>query len=412
MATSNEYLPDPEAHPSGLYVFGVSDPAHPTPLGAYQTTGGARAVAVAGARAYVTVWPPATLEPGRLEVVSVADPLHPASSGYYTSTLLKPYDVQVAGERAYVAATYGLWAFALADPDAPALLGADYGESAKAVHVVGERAYLAREGVSVVSVADPARLTELGAYPLADAEDVYAAGDTIYVANGEGGLVVLRVAEPSAIAGRVLDGRGAPLAGVRISAGGAYSATTGADGVYTITGLLPGAYTLTPATAGYFWSPESRTVTVPPGTGGQDFVGQHVRKQASPAAYRGALGLDDPLTYTLHLVYPEDGELVVYDPLPPVTHTRYVSGSLNVPELAYDPRAHAITGTLGLAAGEPATVTFAVRVAVQGTAGFAPALANRACVHRPGEGLAGCQWSNEVVHYTYLRQVYLPLLVR
>jgi hypothetical protein len=410
MATSNEYLPDPDNHPSGLYVFAVSDPAHPTPLGSYLTEGGARAVSVAGDHAYLGIWPPAILQPGRLEAVSVADPTQPTLTGFYTSTLLKPYGLQVTDDNAYLATTWGLWAVSVADPNRPTSLGVEYSDSAKSVHIVGERAYLARDGVSVVSVTDLTQPTELGAYPLGDAEDVYAAGDYIYVANGNGGLVILRVTEPAAISGQMLDGRGDPVADIRISAGGPYSATTDANGVYTITGLLPGAYTLTPMTPGYFWSPANRTVTVPPSAGDQDFVGRQVQKVATPTTYQGTLGLGDRLTYTLRLVYHEDGDLLLYDPLP--AYTGYVSGSLKVPGLTYHSSNHTISGTLGMTAGEQTTITFAVQVKIMGTAGFAPTIVNQACLRRPGQGLADCEWSNQVSHYTYLWPLYLPLVIR
>jgi hypothetical protein len=208
----------------------------------------------------------------------------------------------------------------------------------------------------------------------------------------------------------VRDGRGDPIVGARISAGSTVSATTDANGVYTITGLLPGTYTLTPTTSGYFWSPAHRTVTVPPGADGQDFVGRHIQKTAIPSHYRGSLGLGDRLTYTLRLIYHEDSSLMVYDPLP--TYTHYVRDSLNVPGLAYDLIAHALSGTLTVKANEPMSLTFAVQVRVMGTVGFAPEIVNRACIHPPDAGLAACEWSNRVVHYTYVWPIYLPLVRR
>jgi hypothetical protein len=411
LATSNEYIPDADANPSGLYIFAVSDPANPTPWASYQTAGGVQGVWGAGSYAYLAVEPPAMLQPGRFEVISMADPLYPTLTGFYTSTLLDElYDVQIIGDHAYIATGWGLWAVSVADPKAPELLGIEYEDTAHSVHVVGERAYLARDGVSVVSVADPTQFTELSTYPLGDAEDVYVAGDYVYVANGSGGLVVLRVVETSSIVGRVLDGRGAPVMGAHISAGAAYSATTDANGVYTITGLLAGTYTLTPTTPGYFWSPAHRTVTVPPGAGGQNFVGRHIQKQAMASTQQGSLSLGDRLTYTLRLIYHDDRSLGVYDPLP--TYTHYISDSLTMPGLAYDAGSHVISGTLGITAGNLTTVTFAVQVGVMGTVDFAPTIVNRACVYLPDEGLAGCEWSNRVVNYTYVWPIYLPLVMR
>jgi hypothetical protein len=420
LATGNDALPDPEAHPSGLSIFSVADPSHPTPEGVYETAGDVKGVCVVGDYAYLAVWPSAILQSGQLKVISIADPQHPSQTGFYTSTLLKPYDVQIVGNNAYLATTRGLWAFSVSDPNRPESLDSEWGDGAKSIHVVGDYAYLARDGVSVVSVADPAHPTEVGSYRLGSSRDVYAAGDPsagsgetyVYVIGGEQGLFVLRVVQTSSISGQVLDGRGRPVAGIQISAGSAYSATTDADGLYTLTVPLSGAHTLTPTTPGYFWSPETRTVTVPPDASGQDFVGRNIQKRASPSSHQGTLGLGDRLTYTLRLIYPESNSLALYDPLPPYTYTRYVSGSLDAPGLAYYSDTHTISGTVNVTTGELTTVTFAVQIGVMGTAGFAPTIVNRACVHLPGEGLADCEWSNRVTHYTYVWPVYLPVVMR
>ncbi len=77
----------------------------------------------------------------------------------------------------------------------------------------------------------------------------------------------------SAVSGRVTDGSAQPLAGVTVSAGAGHAATTDGAGNYTLTGLAAGTYTLTPTNDGYTFAPVSRTVTVPPNSTGQDFVG-------------------------------------------------------------------------------------------------------------------------------------------
>jgi hypothetical protein len=219
------------------------------------------------------------------------------------------------------------------------------------------------------------------------------------------------------ISGQVLDSSNEPISDTRISAGGTYSATTNAGGWYTIT-VPSGTYTITPA-PGYFWSPETRSVTVPPSAAGQDFVGSHIQKQVSPATYQGTLDLGDRLTYTVHLVYHEDGDLVLYDPLPPYTYTRYVSGSLKLgsgmggtSSVDYVSATHTISGTLSLTATVPTSLSFAVQMQIAGTAGFAPIITNRACIHLPGEDVADCEWSNEVHSFTYAQSVYLPLVLR
>ncbi len=197
MATRSDNIAKPKENPSGLYVFSVADPAAPQQVGVYETTGPAHTVFVKDTYAYVGVWPPATLQPGELRVVSVADPARPVSAGFFTSTLLKPYDVQVVDGKAYAATSMGLWPFSLTQPTQPEPLGYGVGEGARKVHVVGDYAYLAGGDVQVISIASPGTPVEVGDYSLGEAKDIYAvpksATETyLYVANGAGGLVILK----------------------------------------------------------------------------------------------------------------------------------------------------------------------------------------------------------------------------
>ncbi|MFQ5577141.1 MAG: carboxypeptidase regulatory-like domain-containing protein, partial [Anaerolineae bacterium] len=216
----------------------------------------------------------------------------------------------------------------------------------------------------------------------------------------------------SVIFGRVTDAGTTPLSGVTISAGSGISATTNAAGVYIITRLSPGRYTLT--TSGYFFSPETRAVTVPPDAGGQDFVARHIVKESAIPLYR-AVRYGEPLTYTLRLLYPDDRHVSLYDPLP--TYTTYISGSLGGPlglpaGVVYDPAARAVTGTLSLTANVSTTLRFAVRVEATGTAGLHPPIINRVCVYAGGGTLTGCEWTGEVWNFTYIAPAYLPLVLR
>jgi len=211
------------------------------------------------------------------------------------------------------------------------------------------------------------------------------------------------------LSGRVRDGQGAAIAGAQVSADGVYTATSDASGHYSFT-LMAGTHTLTPITPGYLWSPESRTATVPPDVAGLNFTGWHISKESS-LPFSHAAGYGQAITYTIHLLYPDSRSVGLYDRVP--THTTYISGSLSGPAgVAYDATTDAISGTLSVTAATPATVTFAVRVAVTGTATIHYIVANRACVHPPEEGLAGCEWSEEVLNPTYVWPVYLPLVTR
>ncbi|MBN1483351.1 MAG: carboxypeptidase regulatory-like domain-containing protein [Chloroflexia bacterium] len=73
------------------------------------------------------------------------------------------------------------------------------------------------------------------------------------------------------IAGQVLDLNGNPLAGVTVSAGGAYQASTDAAGLYSLTDLPAGSYLLLPSRSGYSFAPTSRSVAGPPDALHQNF---------------------------------------------------------------------------------------------------------------------------------------------
>jgi hypothetical protein len=208
----------------------------------------------------------------------------------------------------------------------------------------------------------------------------------------------------------VRDCSGNPIEGVQIATSTEYSATTDASGRYTIANVLPGTYILTPTRVGYFWSPASRDLTVPPNATGQDFTAQNVQKEITPGGIY-AVNYGDSLTYTVHLIFPEHRSLVLFDQVP--TYTTYIGGSLNAPTgVIYDSIVNAMSGTLSLTAATLATVSFAVEVGITGTAELAPPIVNRACVYPVWGGLADCIWSNEVRSYTYVWHMYMPMVAR
>jgi hypothetical protein len=78
------------------------------------------------------------------------------------------------------------------------------------------------------------------------------------------GLKFIATAIPTySISGTVKDSKGALLAGVTVTLGGAATrtTTTGANGTYSFSGLLKGTYTLTPSEAGYTFTKKTVTIT-------------------------------------------------------------------------------------------------------------------------------------------------------
>jgi Tol biopolymer transport system component len=208
------------------------------------------------------------------------------------------------------------------------------------------------------------------------------------------------------ISGQVTDDSGDPIPGVSVSVEGGGSAVTNANGQYIITSHQTGVYTLTPTTAGFFWSPASRTVIVPPDATGQDFTGRNIQKEVNLSA-PNAVKFGDVLEYTVHLVYPETGVLLFRDPLPP--HTTYIESSLDAPAgVTYDPSVNAISGTLNLVSGIPIELSFAVQVEITGTVGLAPIIANEACAYMTNGELVDC---DEVINFTYVWSLFLPVVM-
>jgi len=78
------------------------------------------------------------------------------------------------------------------------------------------------------------------------------------------------------IGGRVVDGAGQPVSGMRveIATGGILVAepTTDANGSYTVTDLMGNTYTVTPVRASSFFTPSVQTIPVPPDQYGIDFT--------------------------------------------------------------------------------------------------------------------------------------------
>jgi hypothetical protein len=85
---------------------------------------------------------------------------------------------------------------------------------------------------------------------------------------------VVPIWAPSTISGRILDASGRALSGVTLSVGTGYTDITNSGGEYNISDLPPSTYTLVPAKEGCVFSPQTRTVSVPPDATAQDFIGR------------------------------------------------------------------------------------------------------------------------------------------
>jgi hypothetical protein len=258
---------------SNFAVVNVSSPVNPFATGFL--TAKSTGVVVVGGSAYVAG------EWDGLRVVDVSNPYAPTQAGFLD---LPGYawELDLEGDYAYVAnADHGLRVVDVSNPVAPVEVGfwnpGYYGnpnDAVRSVAVAWGHAYVAEQGhgVSMLNVSDPAEPIRAGSYNTSgSAQDVAVDGELVYVADGTGGLVILRAGWE--ISGKVTDVQGDPISGVTITATGGLTAVTGPAGTYALVDVPTGSYTLTASKAGYAFAPASLEVTVPPNATGQDFVG-------------------------------------------------------------------------------------------------------------------------------------------
>lgn len=76
------------------------------------------------------------------------------------------------------------------------------------------------------------------------------------------------------VSGKIVDGAGQPVAGVRVYNFATPPTTTAADGTFTFTDLPAGAHQIQPEQIGYLFEPLYLVVTVPPDATGVDFIAE------------------------------------------------------------------------------------------------------------------------------------------
>ncbi len=183
---------------AGLYIVDISDPAHPTTLGNYKSSGYTEGVTAAGKYAYVADGPDG------LRIVDITDRAHPVEvSSVYPMSYA--FDVVVDGSYAYIAAAgAGLLVADISDPAHPKAVGS-YGLYGYAYGLAksGPTIYIADgwEGLQVLDVSDPTKPQSIGSYSTPGwAMDVITVGDTLYLADASDGLRVFNISDKSKIA--------------------------------------------------------------------------------------------------------------------------------------------------------------------------------------------------------------------
>lgn len=175
-----------------FHVFDTEDPDRISLIQSYYTPGEAEAVRVSGDYAYVA-------DSESLLILDVSTPVERLlrlGSCYVPGGCR---DVCVSGEWVFVPGPSGLHVIDVTNPASPTLASSlDLVGSPQAVDVAGEYAYVAASWwVHIVHVGEPRNPVLVASRDGCEAEDVCVARGHAYVANGEKGLLVLDVSDPS-----------------------------------------------------------------------------------------------------------------------------------------------------------------------------------------------------------------------
>lgn len=170
----------------GLLILNISDLAAPIKLGSYDPLSAARRVEVVGNQAYLTE------AYGGLEILDIGDPAKVKKLGGYATYAEDA--LLVVGTYVYFSASGSLLIMDAGTPTSPALLGSFYQFGGPLdVDVVGDRAYLAAgaEGLRVLDVSDPAAPALVDSHRTSSAATgVEVAGDRVYLLDAAGLLIV------------------------------------------------------------------------------------------------------------------------------------------------------------------------------------------------------------------------------
>lgn len=177
----------------GLRIVDARDPLRPMLVGAGEKVKGAKAVAVAGGHAYLADGA------AGVHVLDVADPRQVREVAVIPVGGGEAWDLDLQGDRAYIADRIGLRVFDIARPSAPTLVGGRESAGwARDVAVSGSHAFVADgdRGLTVLDLADPGDISRVANLDTAgDAWAVELSGTRAYVADGTG-LVIVDISDP------------------------------------------------------------------------------------------------------------------------------------------------------------------------------------------------------------------------
>jgi len=184
---------------AGLHVIDISNPLAPTFVRTVPTPGYAFETVISGDYAYVA-------DRWDMVIYDITDPASPVQIGLYDDNPDWIYNLDVAGDYAYIAGNGGgLEIVDVSDPTNPVRVGTcGVGTFVYSVAVWGRYAYLGLadwfgeyyQGLAVIDVSNPVQPTQVGRYDTSDTgAGVCLWGNYAYLAAYTNGLRVLKVAE-------------------------------------------------------------------------------------------------------------------------------------------------------------------------------------------------------------------------
>jgi hypothetical protein len=190
-----------------LYVYDVSDPAEPLPLGFIGLPDNCTSLFVAGDSVYVTAF-----EQGfsGVKAIDVSDPAQPAEAGAFTTPGM-PHDVAVLDDIAFVADNDSLLIYDVADLASVVEVGRYAPEEAALIHYVtvdGQYVYIIDSlfGVRILDVSNLDQIEEVASIPHNQADALLSHikirnDRAYYLQHGDGeekSLIILDVSDPRA----------------------------------------------------------------------------------------------------------------------------------------------------------------------------------------------------------------------
>lgn len=173
-----------------LDVFQVDRPTNPVKRGSL-FSGGLTDAAIAGNQAYLTT--ALRLNPVDELVVANTQAADPVQIAEYSGAGGGSWGIDLMGSTAYIATSTGIKIVDVTQPLTPTLLG-QYAKPAFDVQVAGELAYIAAgaDGILIVDVSNPKRPSLKGQLDTpGNAYSVFVSGPLVFVADGESGMHVV-----------------------------------------------------------------------------------------------------------------------------------------------------------------------------------------------------------------------------